>query len=347
VNFSPIRLKTVPLAVAAMLTGMASTAFAGPLTVGNITLDATYSLGGGAQVDGMTDPSSNVYTTADGADFYLFKSSGSPNNVFFHTYGFTGGSTYFGARASGEGTFTGQTQATYSNSFTNTSGVAQIYNFAFMVDQGELGISGEGNAFASLLLNVKKNGATIAKDFTSITQTFDGTNSTLACADDDLGLAYMGCGSATASSTFGAGGLFNVSFGSIAAGETFTLDYDIIATVSGNLSSTASEYYQACSDGYGGYGEASGTNDVNVEIDLDKEICFIQTSFPGSAIARSGDPFNGPLFGNGDQSARNEAGLQVTSSPANGVPEPGSMALIGLGLAGLAAARRKKPATAQ
>lgn len=341
-NFSPIRLKHVPAAVAILLGGMTTGAWALPMAFGpNITLDANYSLAGGPTVDGMSDPSSNLYNpTSNGADFYLFKSDASGNNVFFHTYGFASSPTYFGARASGEGHFSADTRATFSRTFTNTSGVAQNYNFAFMIDQGELGISGDGNAFASLLLNVKKNGATVAKDFTSITQTFDGSNNTVACADDDLGLAYMACGSATSSNTFGAGGPFNVNFGSIAAGESFTLDYDIIATVSGNLSSTASTFYQACSDGYGGYGETLAANDANNEIDFDKEICTFQSFFPGSAIARSGDPFNGPVFVNGlPVSASNTAGFDI--------PEPGSMALIGLGLAGLAAARRKKPAPSQ
>lgn len=331
----------VPLAVAIMVAGLSAGAWATPQTFGPITLDANYSLAGGATVDGMTDPSSNLYPpggSSDGADFYLFKSDTAGNNVFFHTYGFVSSPTYFGARASGEGHFAANTRTTLSQIFTNNTGVAQMYNFAFDVDWGEVSVLGTGDGFASLLLDIKKNGSSVAKDFTSITQ----TGSSVTCADDDNGLAYMSCAGANVSSAVGFGGLFNVSMGTLNPGESFTLDYDIIATVSGNLTAGSGIEYRACDSGDNGYGEAAA-GEVNEDgNDPDKEICSFNTWFPGSAIARSGDPFNGPQFGTGGPSASTPANFSMTNAPANGVPEPGSMALIGLALAGLAATRRRK-----
>lgn len=344
------RMKLVPLAAAVVMGSLSAGAQAAPLVLGDlnagmITLDAVYRMprgnAGDPTTDGMLAPPASIFNTPGGADMYLFQGGPNNSNVFFHTYGDSGvggGTTYFGARASGEGSFYAHTYARYSRTFTNNTLLDQIYNFSFNVSDGELNITGAGEGFASLMLEVRKNGTAVSRSSTTRTQ--DAMNNT-TCVEDDLG--SLGSYGSCANNYFSGGG-YSVSMGSIAPGQSFTLDYDIIATVSGELSQQNGYGY-----GFSMFFNACGQNpEVGLEVatfaaneqpgDGQNElVCAVpQIFFPGMAIARSGDPFNGPLGGTGGPSDFQTANFQMT------VPEPGSLALLGVALAGLAASRRRR-----
>jgi len=316
------RPKQLTLAVALALCSLSAGVSAVPLNVGNITLDAEYSLGGGSIQNGMLDPPASIFTTLNaGADMYLSTSDSSSNSVFFHTYGFTGTPTYFGARASGGGTFSAYTRATYSNTYSNTGPMAMPFIFSFQVEEGDVALGTGYAGSADLMLRVKINGIDVARDQTSITRTGGITT----CVENDLGAAlgsYMKCDSGTDS--FGTGGAnqtFNINLGPFDSGESFTLDYDIIATVSGSLA---------------GSGNNCGYPDENIPEDGYPTLAAFTNEGGGcfgENIARSGDPFSGPTQ------------LSSFDLRAAAVPEPGSLGLLaaaGVAAAGVLRRRRKR-----
>jgi hypothetical protein len=139
-NSSLSRLK--PIALATLLAfATAPQVSMAAATYGLYTLDAQYILGAssGTPSDGLA--AGSIYQTGGGANFYLTQSDASNNSVFFHTYGYD---SSFGTRVSGAGSFFAQTSINYHETFTNTSGVAQAFSFAFNVQEGELGIVGNG-----------------------------------------------------------------------------------------------------------------------------------------------------------------------------------------------------------
>jgi hypothetical protein len=318
-NTAP-RARLLSLLVAAACSGLSANAFADP----TITLTAVYALNGGATVDGLTDPDATIYTTSSGGtDFYLAKTEAG-SNVFFHTYGSTGSTTFFGARASGGGAdFYASTSALYSGTYTNTTGSAMLLDFSFYVDGGETTLSGVGEGSANTRLQIRRNGSIVSQGDTLIMQSAGVTT----CSESDIGVLgnWASCSAADASSAWGAGGSYTVGLGLVAAGETITIDYDIVSTVSGQ------GIVHTCGGGYGGYGGYDGYGGYGDEGQGEPLPTYPCSDFSG--ISRSGDPFGG-------SAPDTAADFSLTATAA--VPEPGSLALLAAAGGGWWLSRRRR-----
>jgi len=309
-NTAP-RARLLSLLVAAACAGVSVTAAADP----TITLTAFYALNGGVTTDAVAEQG---FT---GSDFYFSKTEAG-SNVFFHTYGSTGSTTYFGARASGGGTdFYANTSALYSGSYTNTTGSALMLDFSFYVDGGETALYGVGDGSANTRLQIRRNGSIVSQGDTLISQAAGVTT----CSESDIGALgnWASCSAADANSAYGAGGSYTVGLGLVAAGETITIDYDIIATVSGQ------GIVHTCGGGYGGYGGYDGYGGYGPRVELPTYEC---SDFSG--ISRSGDP-----FGAGTLNIVDDFSLNATAAP---LPEPGSLALLAAAGGGWWLSRRRR-----
>lgn len=312
------RARLLSLLVAVACGGLSATAAADP----TITLLAQYALNGATPADAL--PEGSLSTSPSGADFYMNKADGA-SSVFFHTYGFTGGSTYFGARASGEGAdFYARTSSLYTGTYTNDTGSVMLLNFSFNVDGGEVALWGEGVGTANTRLQIRRNGVVVSQGDTLVTQTASG----VTCSESDIGAlgAWASCGSADANYVYGAGGAYSVDMGLVGIGETITIDYDIVSMVSGQYLSGAVSSGN-CYGGYGGYGQAAAL----VEVPYTQCVSY-------NGIARSGDPFNGAQ-------PFDTADFLLTATAAT-VPEPGSLALLAAAGGGWWLSRRRKSRTA-
>jgi len=216
--------------------------------------------------------------------------------------------------AYGENTFKSISHVQQSLTITNDTGVDQNYSFDFTILADSMDVWGPFDQFADDEVVAAGNLVSISLDGVEL------FGSAALLVADNTGVDLQTDGDVLGSYTANAGYYYwdalsdTLDLGVLAAGESFTLTYDIVTAAAGIFTPTGNGY---CGDGYW---------DDYVE---SEEGCYDWAS----AYSQFGDP-NGvgqsPIAGN------------VHGTPVMSVPEPSLWLLMGTGLFGFAVARRRK-----
>ena len=323
----------------------------------------TYSLGGAP-----TTSLSSVLPN-NPVDVLSFPNSGS-NNAGLHSYGSTTGN--FGSRSSGAGVYDVTGSFKIVQTITNDTGAAKNAVFNFYITPGALinsiysPLSGSSFVSSGLKFDLKRNGTAVWGSDAKLTSNSAGT--TFNLTGDNL---YSGGGAYYAV----AGAAKSIDLGVLNAGESVDISYELQSFAKGNsvagtgrnvpeTSYFVPDQWVTYTDCGYGYGDtlALGANNA---IAAPTTGCTTTKVFvPGHTVVvpaytvpggvsgsqgSSGDPFevnfqgnpvfNFPIRGN----ATSSFDPFGTSVSLNGVPEPGTLALLMAGLGFAAWSRRRSP----
>ena len=232
----------------------------------------------------------------------LASQASATGSVFYHTYGNDTGN--FGSRSSGAGLFDIGGEYSFEESYA-----ASTTSFGFHVVPGELAFSNSSSftgteyLTASYFLDIMLNGTSIWSSGATLEQTGSSV-SLINQVGTSLGSYTAGSYQYTMNDFIGT--LALNSFGAFNTSGFNTINYVLTTAASSNISD--------CSISTGGV-DADGNHNPDVAGNGSSGGSVVCAG----AIARIGDPFG-----------------------VNSVPEPGTIALLGLGIAGLAFCRRRK-----
>ena len=243
-------------------------------------------------------------------------SSNLPSQASASSFGYNGGP--YGAGGNGSGVFdsTGTFQRQWD--ITNDSGVAQNYSFNFFIYYGSMYANNNGaggTGYAEYMVNILRDPSTPLSTSLFSSAAKIASDGTLTTSGTTL------TGALQSGSSYSWGGTnFTIDLGVLNPGDFTSVRYDLVGHAYGNY-----DFFPCAGGGNDGYGGGIGGIGDGGDFDFGASVCT------GSSNAFLGDPDS--------LNTTPIAGIGIT---AHAVPEPATLALLGMGLAAFGLRRRPR-----